>query len=128
MPESLFARVPEPQACKFIKKETLAQIFHLNFSKLLRTAILMEHFWWLFLMPCNSLVVQTLQSLKFVTQKNLEHSRFRYENANIVQLQSCSKYFETFWWLNKFSFHHKWNKMWLLVKIWYVQVAEQLKN
>ena len=29
-----------------------------------------------------------------------------------IGLQSCSKYFEIFWWLSKFSFHHKWNKAW----------------
>ena len=28
-----------------------------------------------------------------------------------------------FWWLSKFSFHHKWNKVWLLVINWYIWVA-----
>ena len=30
---------------------------------------------------------------------------------------------ENFWWLSKFSFHHKWNKAWLLVINWYIRVA-----
>ena len=39
-----------------------------------------------------------------------------------IILQSFS-YFETFWWLRKFSFHHKWNEAWLLVINWYIRVA-----
>ena len=37
-----------------------------------------------------------------------------------------SQYFETFWWLSKLSFHHKWNEAQLLVKSWYVPVASQV--
>ena len=39
-----------PQACNFIKKETLAQVFFsVNFVKFLRTPFLTEHLWWLLL-------------------------------------------------------------------------------
>ena len=37
--------------------------------------------------------------------------------------QSCSKNFDTFWWLSKFSFHHKWNDAWLLEINCYIRVA-----
>ena len=34
--------------------------------------------------------------------------------------------FETFWWLSKFSFHHKWNGAWLLVKNWYIRIVSRV--
>ena len=34
-------------------------------------------------------------------------------------------YFKTFWWLSKFSFHHKWNAAWLLAINWYIRVASR---
>ena len=46
--------------------------------------------------------------------------------------QSFSKYFETFWWLNEFFFHHKWNEAWFILINWYIwvvsRVAERLKT
>ena len=36
-----------------IKKETLAQVFHVNFVKFLRTPFLIEHLWWLLLVIEN---------------------------------------------------------------------------
>ena len=49
-----------------------------------------------------------------------------------IELKSCSWYFQTFWWLNKFSFHHRWHEVWLLVINWYIRVAiravERLKT
>ena len=41
----------------------------------------------------------------------------------LLSLQWCSKYFETFWGLSKFSFHHKWNVVWLLVIDCYIGVT-----
>ena len=38
-----------PKTCNFIKKETLAQVFPVNFAKFLRTLSPTEHLWWLFL-------------------------------------------------------------------------------
>ena len=37
------------KGCNFIKKETLAQVFYVNFVKLLRTPFSIEHLWWLLL-------------------------------------------------------------------------------
>ena len=37
------------EASNFIKKETLAQVFPVNFVKFLRTPFLTEHLWWLLL-------------------------------------------------------------------------------
>ena len=37
MPESLFKIKLQAQTCSFIKKETLAQVFPVNFAKFLRT-------------------------------------------------------------------------------------------
>ena len=37
------------QACNFIKKETLAQVFSVNFVKFLRTPFFIGHLWWLLL-------------------------------------------------------------------------------
>ena len=34
-----------PQACNFIKKETLAQVFSFKFWEILRTPPFTEHFW-----------------------------------------------------------------------------------
>ena len=45
------------------------------------------------------------------------------ENQRISKLESCSQYFQTSWWLSKFSFHHKWNEAWLLVIKLYIRVA-----
>ena len=42
------------------------------------------------------------------------------------KLQSCSWYFETFWWFSKFCFHHKWNEEWLLVVSWYIRFASRV--
>ena len=41
--------VPEPQGCNFIKKESLAQVFSVNFAKFPRTPFLIEHLRWLLL-------------------------------------------------------------------------------
>ena len=38
-----------PEPCNFIQKETLAQVFSVNFLKLLRTPFLTEHRRWLLL-------------------------------------------------------------------------------
>ena len=38
----------KPQACNFIKKEILAQVFSCEFF-ILRTSFSIEHFWWLLL-------------------------------------------------------------------------------
>ena len=43
-----------------------------------------------------------------------------------TNLQSCSYYFETFWWFRKFFFRHKWNEAWLLVIKWYIRVASRV--
>ena len=46
--------------------------------------------------------------------------------------QLYSWYFETFGWMNKFFFAHKWNEAWLLVINCYIRlasrVAEQLQT
>ena len=36
-------------ACNFIKRETLAQVFPVNFANFLRTPFFTEHLWWLLL-------------------------------------------------------------------------------
>ena len=38
-----------PKTSNFIKKETLAQVFSVNFVKFLRTLIYIEYLWWLLL-------------------------------------------------------------------------------
>ena len=35
-------------------------------------------------------------------------------------------HFENFWCFTKFSFHHKWNEVWLLVINGYIRVALQV--
>ena len=49
MPEYLFKKVAG-QACNFIKKGTLAQVFPVNFEKFLRIPFLTEHLCWLLLL------------------------------------------------------------------------------
>ena len=44
-----FIKVAGLRACNFIKKETLAQCFPVNFAEFLRTPFITEHLWWLFL-------------------------------------------------------------------------------
>ena len=55
-----------------------------------------------------------------------------YDIPSIIHSTIVFIIFETFWWLSKFSFHHKWNEVWLLVIHWHIQVAsrvvEQLKS
>ena len=38
-----------PKACNFIKKEALAQVFSVNFVKLLKTLLVTKHLQWLLL-------------------------------------------------------------------------------
>ena len=49
VPESLFLKSCRSEACNFIKKETLAQVFSCEFYENLRTPICTEHYWWLLL-------------------------------------------------------------------------------
>ena len=46
VPEN-FAKLPE--ACNFIKKETLAQMFSCEFSEIFENTYFIEHLWWLLL-------------------------------------------------------------------------------
>ena len=39
-----------PKACNFVKKETLAQVFPVNFAKFQKTPFLTEHLLWLLLL------------------------------------------------------------------------------
>ena len=70
-------------------------------------------------------------TLPYIISKSHNISSTEENIATNYVLQSCSQYFETFWWLGKFSLHRKWNEAWLLVINWYMQVAsrgaEQLK-
>ena len=45
----LFNKVAGLRPPIFIKKETLAQVYSVNFTKFLRTPFLKEHLWWLLL-------------------------------------------------------------------------------
>ena len=45
------------EAYNFIKKETLAQCFPVNFTKFLRTTFFTEHLWWLLLHITDQLVI-----------------------------------------------------------------------
>ena len=45
----------QAQACNFTKKEAPAQVFHLNFTKFLRTSFLTEHVQYLFLIDARLL-------------------------------------------------------------------------
>ena len=46
--QSLFL-IKWPQACNFIKKETLAQVFSCEFCEIFKNTFFTEHLWWLFL-------------------------------------------------------------------------------
>ena len=48
--QGLFVNKVAGQACSFINKETLVQVFPVNFAKFLRTPFFIEHLWWLLLM------------------------------------------------------------------------------
>ena len=58
-----FAKFTRKNLCLslFIKKETLAQVFSVNFVKFLRTPCFMEHLWWLllesFMYTGNNLII-----------------------------------------------------------------------
>ena len=55
------------QACNFIKKETLAQVFSCKFTKFLRTPYFIQHYWWLLLLFIETPVIST--KLWYRTQK-----------------------------------------------------------
>ena len=38
-----------PEPCNFLQKETVAQVFPVNFVKFLRSSFIKEHLWWQFL-------------------------------------------------------------------------------
>ena len=39
----------KPEACKFIKNETLTQVFSSEFNELIKETFFVEHLWWLLL-------------------------------------------------------------------------------
>ena len=47
--QSLFFNKVAGQACNFIKKETLAQVFPCEFCEISKNIFFIEHLWWLFL-------------------------------------------------------------------------------
>ena len=47
VPRISFLIKSQPEACNFIKKETLAQVFLVNFANFLKTPFLTEHIQWL---------------------------------------------------------------------------------
>ena len=63
MPEPLFSLSCRAEACNFIKEETLAQVFPMNFAKFLRRPFIVEHLWWLLLevLTCLIFKLQTIQ-------------------------------------------------------------------
>ena len=63
VPESLFQHSCRAQACNFIKKEFLAQVFSMNFAKFLRTPFLTEYIWRLLLKSVKTACLYFLFSL-----------------------------------------------------------------
>ena len=45
----VFGKEKRPEACDFIKKETLTQVFSCKFCKISRNTFFIEHLWWLLL-------------------------------------------------------------------------------
>ena len=68
MAESLFSQ-SQPEACNFVKKETLTQVFPVNFAIFLRTPFLQKNF-------RTNASGKWLKSLK--TQKVLEKRVYTY--------------------------------------------------
>ena len=87
------------------------------------------------LAPLSSWIGLTQVDLKKTSKELLIAYSYNKMKLNSIQtgeegtnLQSCSYYFETFWWLRKFFFHHEWNEAWLLVISWYIDVAKRVKS
>ena len=76
------------QACNFIKKETLAQVFSCEFYEIFNNTLFTEHLWWLLLM--SDRVLNTLlnpqRKLYFFTLWNI--TKFYQKLRNHVTFQS----------------------------------------
>ena len=70
---------------------------------------------------------QVFRKIKYIPAKIWLFLTIKAVNKDISQRkfckESCSYHFETFWWLSKVSFHHKWNEKWLLIINSYIRVA-----
>ena len=85
------------------------------------------------LAPLSSWIGLTQVDLKKTSKELLIAYSYNKMKLNSIQtgeegtnLQSCSYYFETFWWFRKFFFRHKRNEAWLLVIKWYIRVASRV--
>ena len=69
-----------PEACNFIKKETLAQLFSCEFCEISKNTIFTEHLWWLL-----------LNSLKLVWIIRPNHFAYHVHSAQFFVLFSFTK-------------------------------------
>ena len=58
------------QACNFIKRETLAQVFSCEFCKISKNTFFTEHLWWLLLLLDHALAITFIVSEGFLTSFN----------------------------------------------------------
>ena len=65
--------------------------------------------------------------LQYLLYRPFPNYRPNLQDFLVLTYSSCSRYFQTIWWLLKFSFHHKWNEAWLLLINWYIRVVEGLR-
>ena len=54
----------ESEACNFIKKENLAQVFSSEFCEVFKNTFFIERLWWLLLLCPRSLLAQVIKSLR----------------------------------------------------------------
>ena len=74
-----------PQACNFIKKETLARYFPVNFAKLIKTPFFIEHLWLLLLN-----LLYSLHDINFLLA--LDRKSHKDEIANLIQRIFMNRY------------------------------------
>ena len=68
--QSLLSVKLQAQACNFIKKETLAQVFSCEFCESFQNTFFMKHLWWL-LLNISHWCLSQLLLIHFITIENL---------------------------------------------------------
>ena len=74
-----------PQACNFIKKETLPRYFPVNFAKLIKTPFFIEHLWLLLLN-----LLYSLHDINFLLALDCKSPKD--EIANLIQRIFMNRY------------------------------------
>ena len=99
MPESLFQKSCRPEACNFIKKETLAQVFSCEFCEISTNTFFTEHLWTtaFLIQPVTLFLLEMLINKKTRHfDSSLNHQEHLFHRTCYHQLFSSYEYCKVF--------------------------------